>query len=77
MKCDGCAVYPFHFLGSRCDISIALEARNHLNWVKKVYGKIDGYVKIECFNEEDAENFRSFFTPEELKHIKITWLRFY
>ena len=32
------------------------------------------YVKIECFNKADADEYREKFTAEELEHIVFSWL---
>lgn len=73
MKCDKCDTMFYY--SHACDIGLARKAREciaiHTNNGKR---EMKGYVKIECFNKEDVDNFKSFFTEEELKHIKFTRL---
>ena len=33
-------------------------------------------IKLQCFNRDDVEWFRSRLTPEELRFVHFTWMEF-
>lgn len=70
MKCDcGYCWVPGVY---HCDRRIANDVRHAIKERWYTLTTTNSYIKMECYNKEDVDNFKSFFTPEELKYIVFT-----